>query len=100
MRIRLITGLAVAVGTTLLTRTAFRSIGGANAPQPASTGRSSAASRRTESPKGPTPTSWDFAKGTKRALEDTHSGLGLSSPVFWGDRIYLTSAISGSLIRR
>ena len=44
---------------------------------------------------GSTPTTWDVGKGTNVIWKTPIPGLGLSSPVVWGDRIYLSTAISG-----
>jgi outer membrane protein assembly factor BamB len=41
-----------------------------------------------------TPVQWDTAKGTNIAWTTEIPGLAVSSPVVWGDRIYLTTAIS------
>lgn len=43
----------------------------------------------------PVPVSWDVAKGQNVAWRVPTPGLGLSSPVVWGDRVCLTTAISG-----
>lgn len=40
------------------------------------------------------PTSWDAAKGENIVWTSGIPGLGLSSPVIWGDRIFLTTAVS------
>ena len=42
------------------------------------------------------PTSWDVDRSTNVAWRIGIPGLGHSSPVVWGDRIYLTSAIADS----
>jgi len=42
-----------------------------------------------------TPASWDLAKGTNVLWKTPIPGLGLSSPVVWRDRVFLTTAISG-----
>ena len=41
------------------------------------------------------PASWDMAKGTNVLWKTPIPGLGLSSPVVWRDRVFLTTAISG-----
>jgi outer membrane protein assembly factor BamB len=41
------------------------------------------------------PLQWDTAKGTNMAWTADIPGLANSSPVVWGDRIYLTTAVSG-----
>ena len=41
------------------------------------------------------PTSWDIESGAGIRFKTEIPGLGHSSPVVWGDRIYLTTAISG-----
>ena len=43
----------------------------------------------------PTPTTWDVEESKHIKWKTPIPGLGHSSPVIWGDRIYLTSAISG-----
>ena len=40
------------------------------------------------------PTTWDTAKGTNVRWKTPIPGLGHSCPVIWGDRIFLTTAIS------
>jgi outer membrane protein assembly factor BamB len=40
------------------------------------------------------PTSWDVEKGRNVAWNITVPGLAHSSPIVWGDRIYLTTAVS------
>lgn len=40
------------------------------------------------------PASWDVPEGTGVAWKTPIPGLGLSCPTLWGDRIYLTSAVS------
>jgi outer membrane protein assembly factor BamB len=40
------------------------------------------------------PLQWDAAKGTNMAWTAEIPGLAVSSPVVWGDRIYLTTAVS------
>ncbi|MCP3982336.1 MAG: PQQ-binding-like beta-propeller repeat protein [bacterium] len=41
------------------------------------------------------PTSWDMASGTNIAWKTAIPGLGHSSPVIWGDKLFVTTAISG-----
>src|ERR1035437_6310095 len=41
-----------------------------------------------------TPTSWDLEKGRNVAWKLDVPGLSHSSPIVWGDRIYLVTAIS------
>jgi outer membrane protein assembly factor BamB len=41
------------------------------------------------------PTSWDVAKGTNIAWKTPVPGLGHSSPVVWGDSVFVTTSISG-----
>jgi outer membrane protein assembly factor BamB len=41
------------------------------------------------------PVRWDVAKGTNVVWSTEIPGLSLSSPVVWGDRVFLTTAISG-----
>jgi len=43
---------------------------------------------------GTPPVSWDLAKGTNVAWNTPIPGLGHSSPIVWGDRIYLTTAVA------
>jgi outer membrane protein assembly factor BamB len=52
------------------------------------------ASGQTHGP--PVPTTWNIESGENIRWKTPLPGLGLSSPAIWGDRIYLTSAISGS----
>ncbi|MDX1997847.1 MAG: PQQ-binding-like beta-propeller repeat protein [Thermoanaerobaculia bacterium] len=40
------------------------------------------------------PASWDVAKGDGVRWKTPIPGLGLASPVVWGDRVYLTTAVS------
>lgn len=42
-----------------------------------------------------TPVKWDAAKGTNILWTAEVPGLSVSSPVVWGDRVYVTTAISG-----
>lgn len=42
------------------------------------------------------PTTWNVETGENLKWKMPLPGLGLSSPVIWGDRIYLTTAISGA----
>ena len=42
-----------------------------------------------------TPASWNIAEGKNVAWKTPVPGLGLSSPIVWGDQICLTTAISG-----
>jgi outer membrane protein assembly factor BamB len=42
-----------------------------------------------------TPSTWNVPKGTNVIWKTAIPGLGLSSPVVWGDRLFLTTAISG-----
>jgi len=39
------------------------------------------------------PTQWDISKGTNVAWKANIPGLGLSSPIAWGNRIYVTTAV-------
>ncbi|MBA3641682.1 MAG: PQQ-binding-like beta-propeller repeat protein [Acidobacteriota bacterium] len=41
------------------------------------------------------PTSWDTVKGTNVAWKTPVAGLGLSSPVIWGDELFISTSISG-----
>ncbi|GAB4467172.1 MAG: PQQ-binding-like beta-propeller repeat protein [Armatimonadaceae bacterium] len=43
----------------------------------------------------PTPVKWDVEKGENVLWKTPLPGLGHSSPVIWGDRIFVTTAISG-----
>jgi hypothetical protein len=40
------------------------------------------------------PSTWDVAKGTNVLFKTALPGMGLSSPIVWGDRVYLTTAVS------
>src|SRR5215469_5088653 len=42
----------------------------------------------------PTPTSWDASKGTNILWKTPIPGLAHSSPVVWGDRVFVTTAVS------
>jgi outer membrane protein assembly factor BamB len=42
-----------------------------------------------------TPASWNIAEGKNVAWKTPIPGLGLSSPIVWGDQVCLTTAISG-----
>jgi outer membrane protein assembly factor BamB len=42
---------------------------------------------------GTPPVTWDLVKGTNIAWNTAVPGLGQSSPVVWGDRIFLTTAV-------
>jgi len=42
----------------------------------------------------PAPATWDVPAGTNVRWKTAIPGLGLSSPVVWGDRVFLTTAIS------
>lgn len=42
---------------------------------------------------GQPPTTWDVARGTNVAWSTPIPGLGHSSPVVWGDRLFVTSAV-------
>src|SRR5262249_36551166 len=41
------------------------------------------------------PTSWDVEKGVNVVWKTPIPGLGHSCPIIWGDRIFITTAISG-----
>lgn len=41
------------------------------------------------------PTTWDMARGTNVAWKTPVPGLGLSSPVIWGDELFISTSISG-----
>ena len=41
----------------------------------------------------PVPTQWDIQKGTNVAWKADIPGLGLSSPIAWGNRVYVTTAV-------
>jgi outer membrane protein assembly factor BamB len=43
---------------------------------------------------GPAPTTWDVAKGTNILWKTPIPGLAHSSPVVWGDKVFVTTAIS------
>src|SRR5258706_4264879 len=43
---------------------------------------------------GAAPTSWDAAKGTNLAWKTPIPGLAHSSPIVWGDKVFVTTAIS------
>jgi outer membrane protein assembly factor BamB len=43
------------------------------------------------------PTTWDAKSGTNVIWKTSIPGLGLSSPIVWGDEIFLTTAISGKV---
>lgn len=42
---------------------------------------------------GAPPTTWDLAKGTNVAWSTAIPGLGHSSPIVWGDRVFVTTAV-------
>lgn len=44
----------------------------------------------------PAPTEWDVATGKNVRWSADVPGLGLSSPVIWGDRLFITTAIRGA----
>src|SRR6185503_10591459 len=44
----------------------------------------------------PLPTSWDTKNSTNILWRTPLPGLGHSSPVVWGDRVFVTLAISGA----
>ncbi len=44
---------------------------------------------------GPAPTRWNGEDGTNIKWKTAIPGLGHSSPVIWGDRVFVTTAISG-----
>ena len=44
---------------------------------------------------GPAPSTWDAEKGTNVRWKTPIPGLGHSSPIIWGDRLFVTTAISG-----
>ncbi|MFN0020049.1 MAG: PQQ-binding-like beta-propeller repeat protein [Pirellulaceae bacterium] len=46
-----------------------------------------------ESPQGTPPLTWDEADGTNIRWKTEIPGRGLSTPVVWGDRVFLTTAI-------
>lgn len=56
--------------------------------------RGPSASGRTLGPA--VPTTWNVETGENLLWKTALPGLGLSSPVIWGDRIYLTAAVSGA----
>ncbi len=43
---------------------------------------------------GKPPVTWDLAAGTNVAWKTAIPGLGHSSPIVWGDRVYVTTAVS------
>jgi outer membrane protein assembly factor BamB len=43
----------------------------------------------------PTPTEWNVPNGTNVVWKTAIPGLGLSSPVVWGDQLFVSTAISG-----
>ncbi|SVD87094.1 uncharacterized protein METZ01_LOCUS439948, partial [marine metagenome] len=43
----------------------------------------------------PTPTTWDVPASRNVKWKTTIPGLGHSCPTIWGDRVFVTSAISG-----
>ena len=43
----------------------------------------------------PTPATWNVAAGTNVLWKTAIPGLGLSSPVVWGDQLFVSTAISG-----
>ncbi|MSO49844.1 MAG: hypothetical protein EXQ49_08065 [Acidobacteria bacterium] len=43
---------------------------------------------------GNPPVTWDLAAGTNVAWKTAILGLGHSSPIVWGDRVYVTTAVS------
>lgn len=43
----------------------------------------------------PTPTRWDVTQSENLLWKTPIAGLGHSSPVIWGDRVFVTSAVSG-----
>ena len=43
----------------------------------------------------PTPSAWNVAAGTNVLWKTAIPGLGLSSPVVWGDQLFVSTAISG-----
>ena len=45
---------------------------------------------------GTPPTSWDLAQGTNVAWTAAIPGLGHSSPIVWGDRVFVTTAIAAN----
>ena len=42
----------------------------------------------------PTPTEWDVESGKNVAWQTEVPGLGLSAPIVWGDRLYVTTAVA------
>ena len=44
----------------------------------------------------PTPSAWNVAAGTNVLWKTAVPGLGLSSPVVWGDQLFVSTAISGN----
>lgn len=44
----------------------------------------------------PTPTTWDAEKGANVVWKTPIPGLGHASPIVWGDRLFITSAINGT----
>jgi outer membrane protein assembly factor BamB len=93
---RFVTALTLAAGTILLSTADRPWLAAANTPKPGVDWpqfRGISASGISEN--GPTPTTWDVAKNTNVLWKTPIPGLGLSSPVVWGDRIYVSTAISG-----
>ena len=43
---------------------------------------------------GAPPTTWDVAKGTNVAWQTQIPGMGHSSPIVWGNRVYVTTAVA------
>ncbi|HUN82028.1 MAG TPA: PQQ-binding-like beta-propeller repeat protein [Phycisphaerae bacterium] len=72
---------------SLIAFSAARAGGDANWPQFRGPGASGVSEGK------PTPTSWDVESGENILWKTKTPGLGLSSPIVWGDRIFLTTAV-------
>lgn len=96
MRLSLMTGCTFVAATAMLAVSDRALVSAANAPRAGVDWpqfRGIAASGVSEN--GPTPTTWNVAQGTNIVWKTEIPGLGLSSPVVWGDSVCLSSAISG-----
>jgi outer membrane protein assembly factor BamB len=83
--------LAVALGTLLVFAPAARGDGGPGW-WPSFRGPNA----RGVADDKPLPTTWNLARGENIRFQTPLSGLGHSSPVIWGDRLFLTTAVSGA----
>ena len=96
-RLSFITALTLTLASVAASVTLSRTLGAAVAPRPGIDWpqfRGIAAAGVAEG--FSLPATWNTAEGTNVRWKTAIPGLGLSSPVVWGDDVFISTAISGS----